>query len=48
MPEISFREELPSPQRKAAGWSLEATIVDRDLTVTQLNNCKHIWNDKLA
>src|SRR5215207_3585663 len=27
---------------KAAGWSLEATVVDRDLTVTQVNNCEHL------
>jgi len=30
VPEIGIREELPSAQRKAAGWSLEATMVDRD------------------
>src|SRR5829696_6674697 len=24
------------------GWSLEVTVVDRDLTVTQVNNCKHL------
>ena len=37
-----FREDLPSAQHKAAGWSLEATVVDRGLTVTQVNNCKHL------
>ena len=42
VPEISFREELPFPQGKAAGWSLEARVVDRDLTVTQVNNCKRL------
>ena len=42
VPGISVREDLPSPQRKAAGWYLEARVVDRDLTVTQVNNCKHL------
>jgi hypothetical protein len=37
---LDFRKDLPSPQRKAAGWSLEVTVFDRDLTVTQVNNCE--------
>jgi hypothetical protein len=35
-----FLEGTPSPQRKVAGWSSEAMAVDRDLTVTQVNNCE--------
>jgi len=40
MPEARFPRSTPSPQRKVTDWSLEATMVDRDLTVTQVYNCE--------